>query len=80
MSVFALFTACTALVSHERESVGRAAEAGSAAARVLIAGANVWDRNLMFCAIMVATGGLFGTRIAARWVAGELPAYFELER
>jgi hypothetical protein len=64
--VFALFSACTAVVSHEREGLIRAADAGSTAARLLIAGSNFWARYLVFFVIMVVTGSVFGTRIAAR--------------
>jgi hypothetical protein len=46
-----LFSGCTLVVSHERESLVRSVESGSSAARLLIQGANFWARYFMFCTI-----------------------------
>ena len=51
----ALCSACTAVVSLERESLFRAAEAGSTTARVLVAGASFWARYFIFFMFMIVS-------------------------
>jgi hypothetical protein len=63
VAMVALFSACTAVVSHERESLIRTAEAGSMAARVLIEGANFWARYFIFFIIMIVSLAFFLRRI-----------------
>jgi hypothetical protein len=53
VSLVLLFSGCTLVVSHDRESLIRSAESGSSAARLLIQGANFWARYFMFCTIGV---------------------------
>lgn len=64
------FSGCTLVVSHERESLVRSAESGSAAARLLIQGANFWARYFVFCTIGVLSLFLGWRRMlirAVRW-------------
>ena len=46
-----LLSACTFIVSQERESVVRSAESGNSAALLLIHVTNFWARYFMFCTI-----------------------------
>ncbi len=63
VSIVAVFSACTAVVAHERETVVRSAEAGSTAARFLIAGSNFWSRYCLFFIIAGVSAGTFVRRI-----------------
>ncbi len=50
----AFCSAVTYFVSQERDSIVRAAESGSATARLLLEGANFWQRYFIFCTIALA--------------------------
>jgi hypothetical protein len=70
VAIVAVFSACTAAVSHERESLTRSAEAGSTAAQFLIAGANFWARYFLFFIMAFISLGYFVRRILmeiGRW-------------
>ena len=58
-----IFSACTFVVSHERESPARAAEAGSGTARFLIAGSNFWARYFLFCIMACLSTGFVVRRL-----------------
>jgi hypothetical protein len=61
--IIGVFSACTFVVSHERESLARAAGAGSGTARFLIAGSNFWARYFIFCIMACLSLGFFVRRI-----------------
>ncbi|MEP6995068.1 MAG: hypothetical protein ABI968_11145 [Acidobacteriota bacterium] len=70
VAIIALFSACTAVVSHERESIARAAAAGSTSAQFLLAGSNFWSRYFMFLIIAFLSLGLIVRRLLmelGRW-------------
>lgn len=55
----ALFSACTVIVSQDRDTLIKSAEAGSGSARALILGANFWARYFIFCTAAFVAGLLF---------------------
>ena len=70
LAIVAVFSACTLVVSHERETFIRSAQAGSGVARLLIAGANFWSRYTVFFLIGCFSLFFFARRLSmemGRW-------------
>ncbi len=70
LGIFAVVSAGTVLVEHDRDRMIRAADAGSGVCRALILGANFWARYFMFCTVGSFALSFFVRRISmemGRW-------------
>ena len=63
VAIIGVISACTVVVSHEREALSRLAEAGSGTARFLIVGSNFWARYFIFCIMACFSLGFFVRRL-----------------